>query len=99
MRQLTTEQWRKEIGERLAKLRLSKNISQKDLALLAGVSLPSLSKLERGLGVSFETFMRTMRALGKMDWFEGITPEDSFSYEEFLSQNKPVRRRAGRKMR
>ena len=52
-----------EIGKKLAHLRLSRNITQSELAQDAGVSLRTLRRLESGKGVTLDSFIRILVAL------------------------------------
>jgi transcriptional regulator with XRE-family HTH domain len=62
------------VGESLKKLRLSRNIGQKDLATRAGVSVRALQGLENGEGSSLGTLVLVVRALGREDWLKTIAP-------------------------
>lgn len=52
-----------EIGKKLVRLRLSRNITQSELAQDAGVSLRTLRRLESGKGVTLDSFIRILTAL------------------------------------
>jgi transcriptional regulator with XRE-family HTH domain len=56
-----------ELGTRIAKLRLSRNTQQIDLADQAGVGLATLQRLESGTSVSLTTLVRVLRALGRLE--------------------------------
>jgi transcriptional regulator with XRE-family HTH domain len=62
------------VGESLKKLRLSRNIGQKQLATQAGVSERALQGLENGEGSSLSTLVLVLRALGREDWLKTIAP-------------------------
>lgn len=64
-----------EIGRRLESLRLEQNISQADLAAEAGVSRRTVTRLENGGGISVETLIRIMRALGIASHLDALLPE------------------------
>lgn len=64
-----------EIGRRLEALRLQENISQADLAAEAGVSRRTVTRLENGGGISLETLIRIMRALGIANHLDALLPE------------------------
>lgn len=51
------------LGQALARARLNRNWSQQALAARAGVSLPTISRLERGQGASLEAFLKMAAAL------------------------------------
>ena len=66
---------KKEIGERIANLRLKKGFSQEDLAKSIGISRPSLTQIELGnRGVSFSEMQKLSVALG-------------FSLDDFVSND------------
>ena len=59
-----SSQINKEIGERIREARLSKNMSQQDLATKANVSLPHISEIENGKQtMKLLTFVRIIEAL------------------------------------
>ena len=51
------------LGERLAQLRLSRNLTQAALAREAGTSASSIKRLEAGANTSLETLVRVLRVL------------------------------------
>ncbi len=55
-----------EIGKTIKKLRKERGYSQEELAKMANISRPTLSKLENGLlaKVSLATFLNILRILG-----------------------------------
>ena len=52
-----------QLGERLAKLRLSRNLTRDQLAREAGTSSRTLARLEAGEGASLDSFIRVLLAL------------------------------------
>jgi transcriptional regulator with XRE-family HTH domain len=64
-----------EIGRRLEAIRLAQNISQTDLAAEAGVSRRTITRLENGGGISVETLIRILRALGIASRLEALLPD------------------------
>lgn len=73
-RQLTPREIEAEIGERLKKLRVHRNLDQATLAARAGISVRTLRNLESGSGSSLHTLIQVVRALGREQWFETIAP-------------------------
>ena len=63
----STAQIRAELGARLRAHRRSRKQTQQALAEQAGVSRPTLSKLERGIDGSLETLLAVLRALDLLD--------------------------------
>ncbi len=70
----TSEEWEAELGEQLKKQRLALNMSQAEAADRAGLSLGTLSRLERGVGSSLGSFIKYATLLGKNDWLEAFAP-------------------------
>ena len=64
----------KEIGKKLERLRLSRNITQSELAQDAGVSLRTLRRLESGDGVTMDSFIRVLAALKLLQNMEVLIP-------------------------
>ena len=56
-----------ELGERLARTRLERNLDQRQLAVEAGVSKRTVERLEDGEPVRMSSFVRVMRALDLLD--------------------------------
>ena len=90
-----------EIGAKLARVRLEKNLTQAQLAAQAGIALRTLSRIERGNGATLVTaFIRVCRALGLLERFIAIVPEPVPSPMEQLKLHGRQRRRAsGRRLK
>jgi transcriptional regulator with XRE-family HTH domain len=71
---LSDEAVLREIGQRLAQLRLSKNIQQADLAKQAGIGEATLQRLERGVPVGLTSLIRVLRALGRLEALDAGIP-------------------------
>ena len=82
------------LGERLAKLRLARNINQTTLAAEAGVSRRTISNLENGEGVSFDTLIRVMRALGVIERLADLLPDPDVRPIERVRMQGRERKRA-----
>ena len=54
---MNTEQALNEIGERLKRYRLNRNLSQKEIAERAGIGLASVARLEDGKGSNWRNSM------------------------------------------
>jgi len=83
-----------ELGLRLRETRLSRNISQDRLAQEAGVSAPTVNKLESGKPVQLLTLIRVLRELDLLSGLERAIPEPSPSPIEMLRHSHGRRRRA-----
>lgn len=70
----TVDEMEVELGEKLKRLRLNKNLDQKTLAARAGVSVRALRNLEGGAGSTVKTLMSVVRALGRESWLQTVAP-------------------------
>ena len=90
----------KRIGTNLKSMRLRQNITQSNLAESAGVSLSTLKKIESGDICSFDSFLRLLRTLRKLDVLQPLVEEEQLTpneYWEFINNAKrKIRNRAGR---
>ena len=86
------------IGEKLKVVRLKQNITQQSLAESAEVSLSTVKKIENGEIKSFNSLLRVMRILGKLDSIQSLIEEEQLSpneyYEMVHSAQKKMRKRA-----
>ena len=73
------------IGSHLKAVRLKQNITQQSLADAAGVSLSSLKKIEKGEIASFDSFLRVLRTLGKLDVLQPLVDEEQLSPSEYYN--------------
>lgn len=65
-----------EIGTRLARLRVERNLSQAGLAEASGVSKRTIERLERGeTATQLSGFIRVCRALNLSERFDSFLPE------------------------
>ena len=71
------------IGEHLKAVRLKQNITQQRLAEEAGVSLSSVKKIEKGEIGSFDSLLRVLRTLGKLDVLLPLVEEEQLSPSEY----------------
>jgi len=62
---LTSRALRIELGRRLAKLRLARNVTQRTLAEDAGIGVRTLRRLEAGEPCGLDTLLRVAIALGR----------------------------------
>lgn len=71
------------IGEHLKAIRLKQNITQQSLAEETGVSLSSVKKIEKGEIGSFDSLLRVLRMLGKLDVLFPLVEEEQLSPSEY----------------
>ena len=90
----TPRQLEAEIGSRLARLRLSRNVTQSMLAKDAGIGLRTLRRLETGESSTFDTFLRVALSLDLGDAVLGAIPTGRIRPIERVSRARSERRRA-----
>ena len=94
----TPEEWEQVIGEQVKRLRLLKNIDQRDVARYSGVALGVVKNLEAGKGCTLRSFIKVLRTLDRVDWLNALQPEITISPMQIIkSYNKAPRRRASKK--
>ena len=85
-----------QIGQKLKEVRIEQNISQKTLADNCGLSTFSISQMENGHNTSLLSLIMVLRALNRLDVFEGLFREKPISpvaLSEYMKKN-PKRQRA-----
>lgn len=86
----------KELGKRMRNQRLSVNMTQQRLADLAGMSVLTVSRFERGEDIRLGVLIRLLRALGMQGNLELLIPEEERRPSSYLNEPKG-RKRASRK--
>jgi transcriptional regulator with XRE-family HTH domain len=95
--QLTDDTILTELGARLARVRLEKNLTQAQLALQAGVSKRTIERLEQGAAApQLSSVIRLCRVLGLLENFELLLPEPAPSPMAQLYLRGKTRQRASR---
>ena len=88
------------ISAKIKELRLKQNISRRDLADSSGISVSSIVRMEDGEIKSFESFLRIVRSLGKVEIFMPMIQEEELSPNEYYklvhSAKTKKRKRASR---
>ena len=90
----TSRQIEATIGSRLARLRLSRNVTQSMLAEDAGIGVRTLRRLEAGESSTLDTFLRVALALDLGDSILGAIPTGQIRPIERVSRAGSERRRA-----
>jgi transcriptional regulator with XRE-family HTH domain len=90
----TSEQLEAALCKKLEHIRLARNITQVDLADQAGVSLRTIRRLEKGQGVSLDTFIRVLIALGIQQNLQTLLPDPSIRPIDRVNMGGTERKRA-----
>ena len=83
-----------EIGRRLKRKRLEKNLSQQTLADLAGLNRTTVRYLEQGSPFGVLTLVQVLRALGALDELDSFLPDPGVSPLQLAKMKGKERRRA-----
>jgi transcriptional regulator with XRE-family HTH domain len=83
-----------EIGARLKRLRLERNLTQAELAREAGVSKITVERLEAGQAAKLQTLIRVLRVLGLLEALNPLLPEPMPSPIETVRLRGKTRQRA-----
>jgi transcriptional regulator with XRE-family HTH domain len=84
-----------ELGKRLARIRLERNLTQAQLATQAGISKRTVERLEAGtVGTQLSGFIRVCRVLDVIERFDLLVPESVPSPVEQLKMAGRKRQRA-----
>lgn len=88
------------IAAKIKTVRLRQNMSQAELADKSGVSISTIKRMEDGEVKNFESLIRVLRTLGKLDIFIPLVEEEQLSPNEYYKlanqANKPTRKRASK---
>ncbi|MCY4326987.1 MAG: helix-turn-helix transcriptional regulator [Rhodobacteraceae bacterium] len=82
------------VGQRVERLRLSRNITQADLAEQAGIGIRTLRRLEAGEGGTLDTFFRILSALKLDGNVELLIPDPAIRPIERVQMKGNERKRA-----
>jgi transcriptional regulator with XRE-family HTH domain len=99
-RLISDEALLRELGQRIARLRLERNLSQAQLAEQAGISKRTLERLEAGAAATqLSLFLRVLRQLDLLERLEQLLPEPQPSPLALLEQQQQqaTRKRASRR--
>ena len=80
--------------KRLEEIRLSQNISQANLAEKAGVSRSTMTRIADGKGISLDSFIRVMKALGLAGHLAALLPDPDVRPVELARHEGRHRQRA-----
>jgi transcriptional regulator with XRE-family HTH domain len=83
-----------EIGQFIQRMRLNRNVTQKQLARMSGVNRVTISRFEGGQASTLLTLVQILRALDKLDILNTFYEEAEISPLQLLNLRKKQRRRA-----
>lgn len=86
----------REMGSRLNRKRLDKNVSQQELAEMAGLNRTTVSEIEQGKPFAVLTFIQILRALDALDELDSLLPDPGISPLQLAKMKGKVRRRASK---
>jgi len=92
---LTNDAVLAELGRRLERHRLQRNLTQAELAYEAQIGRATLQRLERGRSVQTESLIKVLRALELLSALGDAVPESvELPIAELERQQRPTRQRA-----
>ena len=94
---MNTELALNEIGERVRRHRLNRNLSQKEVAERAGIGLASVARLEDGKGSTLANLIRVLTALDVPGSLDAFLPMPSISPVQLAKLHGRERRRASKR--
>ena len=77
------------LGERVRRIRLSRNLDQRETAAKADVSVSALRNLETGKGATTATLLRVLKALDALDSLEMLAPDVKTNPVALLNKRRP----------
>jgi transcriptional regulator with XRE-family HTH domain len=84
----------REIGKMLRSLRLSRNLTQAQLAERAGLDRSTIVQLEKGRSATILTLIQILRVLEKLDLLDGLNEEPEVSPLKVAKLLEKTRKRA-----
>lgn len=96
-----SDEWLNRIGRQVRSIRISRGLTQAELATLSSLSTPTINKLEAGRGGRIETLISVLRVLGRSDWFDTLDPgydqPSPLAMLELQRRQRPPRQRVTKK--
>ena len=82
----------KELGRRIAHLRISAHVKQGDLAAKAGLSRYALSRLENGAGgIRLDSFLSVLRCLNVLNRISAVLPAPTLTPIQIAELEKAMK--------
>ena len=91
---LSDEATLQELGQRIARYRLNRNMTQGALATESGVSTPTVQRLENGQSTQASNLIRILRALKLLENLDALVPEPAISPLQQARMQGKTRQRA-----
>lgn len=85
----------KELGNRIRQYRISMDHTQAELAEKCGISMSTEVRIENGEDSKMSNYIKIMAALGLIENFDMLLPEEQPDYKA-LFEDRQVRKRVGR---
>ena len=83
-----------ELGQRIARYRLNRNMTQGALATESGVSTPTVQRLENGQSTQASNLIRILRTLKLLENLDALVPEPAVSPMQQARMQGKTRQRA-----
>lgn len=84
----------KEMGRRVKRKRLERNLTQQEIAGLAGINRTTVSDLERGKPFGMLTLLQILRALNALEAVDAFLPDPGLSPLQLAKLRGRERQRA-----
>jgi len=88
-----------ELGNRIARCRLDRQLTQADVAERAGVAKRTLERIEAGASAQVSSLVRILRVLDLLPALDRMIPEAGPRPMDLLKRKGKLRQRASRKRR
>jgi transcriptional regulator with XRE-family HTH domain len=88
----TAKELQVELGNRIQRLRLYRNIDQRSVAEKAGITRAAVQNLEAGRGSTVQTLVRVLKALNYLEGIEILAPETTVNPLALLRTAKAPQR-------
>lgn len=84
----------KELGLRISRYRLNRNMTQSALAIESGISRATVQRVERGASIQLSKLVRILRVLNLITNMDSFVPEPPVSPLQQLEMRGKTRQRA-----